>query len=215
MHETVLPTLSLVHATLLNVTSAAAGSLAALENTKFAVLAADGLRCTGARLHDHAIASANTRLERNLGDGEAARPEPLPEQLRFDQGVEYLLARCADGAKGSGRTCLGRSSLSPFGSWPFQERGEIIQSLLPEAPVAVDPLRRFTQGTGAKPADAPLCVDAPLDQAGTLQHPQMARHRRQRDIERLGESADRRFTPRESRQDRASRRIGERSEGLV
>jgi len=117
--------------------------------------------------------------------------------------------------KRSGRTCLGLSSFSPLGLRLFQKRGQIVQPFSPEASVMVDPVRGDPQRRGPQPAHAPLRVDASFDQASALEHPQVARHRRQRDVERLGEIADCSLAACEPRQYRAPRRIGERGESLV
>src|SRR5437773_10374744 len=78
-----------------------------------------------------------------------------------------------------------------------------------------EPIRRLPQRTRAQTADAPLRMHASLDQPRALEHVQVARNRRQRDVERLRQVADRRLAPREPGEDRAARRIGERGENDV
>ena len=111
--------------------------------------------------------------------------------------------------------CRVRSLLPPFGWGCFQQFGEGIELRFPETPVVIDPICRFAQWPRAQPANAPLRIDPPLNQPCALEHIQVARNRRQRDVERFGEIADGGVAAGKARQYRAARRIGKRSEDAI
>ena len=68
---------------------------------------------------------------------------------------------------------------------------ELVELLLPEAAIFLDPVGGGAQALAAQFAAPPLRLGVTLDQAGIGQHFQMPRHRRQRHVERLGDLAHR------------------------
>ena len=82
--------------------------------------------------------------------------------------------------------------------------------------LAREPRAERAQRLGPRAHHAELAVDALLDQAGVLQHLQMARDRGRRDAEGLGDLADGQVAAGEQAlDDRAPRRIGEGGEDVV
>src|SRR5580704_49001 len=88
-----------------------------------------------------------------------------------------------------------------------------VEALFPEPAVMFDPIGGVLQWRRLEPARPPLRRAAARDQAGTLEHLQMLRDRRQADLERFGQFGNRRLARGEPRQDRPPRRIGERRQG--
>ena len=87
--------------------------------------------------------------------------------------------------------------------------------MLPEAAVALDPAGRVPHGPGAEPAAAHAAVLGAGQQAGALEHPQVLVYAGQRHPERSREVGDRGVACREPRENRATRRIGQRAEDGV
>ncbi len=81
--------------------------------------------------------------------------------------------------------------------------------------MARNPLRRGVHGSGIEPAVVDPTLFAPSEEPRFFQDLQVLRHRGERDVERLGELGDTVLARRQSRQDRAPRRIGERPEGPI
>src|SRR5690606_12977221 len=62
---------------------------------------------------------------------------------------------------------------------------QAIETLLPQAPVVLDPLRGGIQGLRLEPRRAPLAFAAAHDEPGALQHLEVLGDRRQAHVERL------------------------------
>src|SRR5258708_37532492 len=85
---------------------------------------------------------------------------------------------------------------------------ELVEALLPVAPVVLHPVGDVLERIGLEPAGPPLRLAAALDEARAFQHFQGFRDCRQAYLERLGQVKDRGFAGREARGERASRGIG-------
>src|SRR5207247_11227381 len=93
---------------------------------------------------------------------------------------------------------------------------EPVGRVAPVAPGPCDPALDRTQRIGAHAHDAPLPLDAALDQPGLFEHAQVAGNCRAADAERLGDVADAQFAARDQPlDDRAPGRIGERGEHAI
>ncbi len=97
----------------------------------------------------------------------------------------------------------------------FEITRQRIELRLPEAAGALDPRRGAFHRAGGEPAVVDAAINFALEQPRRLEDPQMLRDRRQRHPEGLGQLGHGRFAPREARQDGATRRVGQRSEGGV
>ena len=104
-----------------------------------------------------------------------------------------------------------------WGPWIFlQKRGETVESVGPEALVAIEPLHRLLHRIGGQPARDGAAGLFARDQAGVRQHVEMLHDRGQRHRERLRQFADRQaVAAAEPRQQRAPGRIGQRGKGAV
>src|SRR5258708_1442861 len=96
-----------------------------------------------------------------------------------------------------------------------QMLGKPVEAVLPELPVEIDPLGRLAQLRRAQPAAPMLAVRDADEQVGLLEHLQMPRDGRQRNRERRGQLADRRFTGRQPYDDGAAHRIRQGGKGTV
>src|SRR5258705_1141568 len=90
---------------------------------------------------------------------------------------------------------------------------ELVEALLPVAPVVLDPVGDVLERIGLEPAGPPLRLAAALDEARAFQHFQVFRDCRQAYLERLGQVQDRGFAGGETTEDRAPPGIGEGGEG--
>src|SRR5882724_2953051 len=90
---------------------------------------------------------------------------------------------------------------------------QLVEALLPVAPVVLDPVGDVLEGIRLQPAGPPLRLAAALDQTRAFQHFQVFRDCRQAYLERLGQFQDRGFAGGEAREDRAPRGIGEGGKG--
>src|SRR4051794_4229733 len=90
-----------------------------------------------------------------------------------------------------------------------------LESALPEAPVAVDPLGGFPEGIAVDAGGPELCRAAARDQAGALEDLEVLGDGLHADRERLGELAHRRLAGCQPLQDRPPGGIGEGGEGPV
>src|SRR3954470_1392208 len=89
---------------------------------------------------------------------------------------------------------------------------ETFEALLPVPPVEADPIGDVPEWSRPKPARAPLCLPALLDEAGPFQHPQVLRDRGLAHVERLREVLHGCLPCREAGEDRPTRRVGEGGE---
>ena len=108
-----------------------------------------------------------------------------------------------------------RSSLAPFRFGFFENFRQAIETFFPEPPIAVEPIGHRPQRLRPQSTDAPLRIDAALDQSRPLEHPQVAGHGRQRNRKRLRELAHRGLAARKAGEDCTSRGIRQRGEGVV
>jgi hypothetical protein len=92
---------------------------------------------------------------------------------------------------------------------------QVVESVFPEFAMARDPLRRGVHRSGIEPAVVDPTLSAPCEESRFFQNLQVLRDRGERDVERLGEVGDAELARRQSRQDRAPRRIGEGAEGPI
>jgi len=103
--------------------------------------------------------------------------------------------------------------------WPWvflHKSGKAVESVGPEALVAIEPLHRLLHRLGSQPARDGAAGLFARDQAGIRQHIEMLHDRGQRDRKRLRQLADRQaFAVAEPCQQRAPGRIGQRSKGAV
>src|SRR6266568_3151899 len=90
---------------------------------------------------------------------------------------------------------------------------ELVEALLPVAPVVLDPVGDALERIGLEPAGPPLRLAAALDQARALEHLQVLGDGGKADVEGLGEFHHRDFARGEAREDRAPRGVGEGGEG--
>src|SRR6266540_605868 len=90
---------------------------------------------------------------------------------------------------------------------------QLVEALLPVAPVVLDPVGDVLERIRLKPAGPPLRLAAALDQPGALEHFQVLGHGGEAHVEGLGQFQDRGFARGEAREDRAPRGIGEGGEG--
>src|SRR2546427_4754320 len=90
---------------------------------------------------------------------------------------------------------------------------QLVEALLPVAPVVLDPVGDVLERIGLQPARPPLRLAAALDQARALQHLEMFRNGGKADLEGLGQFQDRGFARGEAREDRPPRGIGEGGKG--
>ena len=92
----------------------------------------------------------------------------------------------------------------------------MIEAVVPETLVAIEPVVGFVHGLGAQPAGDGAAALAARDQPGIRQNVEMLHHRRQRHREWLGQRADRETVGfAQASQQRPPRRVGERGEGAV
>jgi len=101
--------------------------------------------------------------------------------------------------------------------WVFLHKsGKAVESVGPEALVAIEPLHRLLHRLGSQPACDRAAGLFARDQAGVRQHIEVLHDRGQRHRERLRQLADRKaFAIAEPRQQRAPGRIGKRGKGTV
>jgi hypothetical protein len=93
---------------------------------------------------------------------------------------------------------------------------ERLEALLPELPIVSDPVGGGPQRAALQPAVVDASVARARQQAGSLEHAQVARDRGEGDGERARELRHRDVRRlREPRQDRAAGRVRERAEGGV
>src|SRR5260370_21077497 len=78
---------------------------------------------------------------------------------------------------------LGWIGFGWFRCGPLQEGVELVELLLPEAAIELDPIRRRPKTLAAQLAAPPLGLGVSLDQAGVGQYLEMPRHRRHRHVE--------------------------------
>src|SRR3989449_5724861 len=90
---------------------------------------------------------------------------------------------------------------------------QLVEALLPVAPVILDPVGDVLERIRLEPAGPPLRLAAALDQARALEHLEVLGHRGQADVGGLGQLQDRGFARGETRKDRAPRGIGEGGKG--
>src|SRR5215211_4804650 len=139
-----------------------------------------------------------------------------PYHAATSSGSVHALKTCSRGASKMRviRTSWSVLTSSVIGfSFAAQVRVEAVHLLLPGALARLHPCNRLVERLGVQPAGAPLRLAATHDQPGALEHLQVARDRGQAHRERLGELVDRRLALGQARQDRAPRRVGERTEG--
>src|SRR2546422_7080420 len=90
---------------------------------------------------------------------------------------------------------------------------QLVEALLPVAPVILDPVGDVLERIRLEPARPPLRLAAALDQSRALEDLEVLGDRRKADVEGLGQLQDRGFARSEAREDRAPRGIGEGGEG--
>src|SRR5262245_32333315 len=90
---------------------------------------------------------------------------------------------------------------------------QLVQALLPEAPVELDPVGDALTRARLQAASAPLRLAAALDQPRALEHLEVLGHRGQADVEGLRDLEHRGFARSEAREDRAPRGVGEGGKG--
>lgn len=88
----------------------------------------------------------------------------------------------------------------------FSERVELT---LPELTIGPDPIRCCPKRRCVQRATPHTSIFVARDQAGIPEHAKMTRNRRQRDVKRFRQFADRRMTSRESRQNGTPGGVGE------
>src|SRR5262245_18755769 len=91
--------------------------------------------------------------------------------------------------------------------------GHLVEALVPETPIDRQPVIDGPETFWLQLARPPLGLTRARDQAGFLQHLEMARHGGKADRERLGDLVDRRVALREPRQDGPPGRVREGREG--
>jgi hypothetical protein len=101
--------------------------------------------------------------------------------------------------------------------WVFLHKsGKAVESVGPEALVAIEPVHRLLHRLGGQPARDRAAGLFARDQSGVRQHIEVLHDRGQRHRERLRQLADRQaFAIAKPRQKRAPGRIGQRGEGAV
>src|SRR5213594_3786262 len=82
---------------------------------------------------------------------------------------------------------------------------QLVEALLPVAPVVLDPVGDVLERIRLEPAGPPLRLAAALDQARALEHLEVLGHRGQADVEGLGQFHDRGLARGEARHTRAPR----------
>src|SRR5881628_1746433 len=92
---------------------------------------------------------------------------------------------------------------------------QLVEALLPVAPVILDPVGDVLERIRLEPAGPPLRLAAALDQARALEHLQVLGNGGQADVEGLGQFQYRAFARGEPRKDRAPRGIGEGGKGAA
>jgi len=102
-----------------------------------------------------------------------------------------------------------------FGLQHFQIGVETIEAFLEEPAIVFEPVVDILQRLRLDAAGAELRLAAARDQAGALQYFEMLGNRRKAHGERLGQFHDGGFAERQTGQDGAAGRIGERGEGGV
>src|SRR5690606_6250769 len=90
---------------------------------------------------------------------------------------------------------------------------QAIETLVPQAAIALQPFVAAADRLRLDPARPALRGAAPRDQAGVLQHLEVPRRRRQADVARRRQCRDRHPSPRQPRQDRPPGRVGEGRKG--
>lgn len=90
-----------------------------------------------------------------------------------------------------------------------QQRFQQIEPPLPESLVVPDPFHAGVQGSRVQRADVIAALDAPLHEAGVLQHLDVLGRRGERDVERRGELPDLMRLAGENPEHLAPGRIGE------
>src|SRR5215469_417404 len=92
---------------------------------------------------------------------------------------------------------------------------EAVETFLPEAPVALQPLGGILEGCRLKSARAPLGFAAARDKTGPLQHLKMLGNRGHAHLEWLREFGHRKFAQRQTCKNRSPGGIGERGKGVA
>src|SRR5712691_3529784 len=92
---------------------------------------------------------------------------------------------------------------------------QLVETLLPVAPVVLDPFGDVPEWSRLEPAGPPLRLATALDQAGALEDLEVLGDGRKADVEGLGQFQNRSFARGEAREDRAPRGIGESREGAA
>src|SRR5262249_45534131 len=103
-------------------------------------------------------------------------------------------------------------------SFPVEMREVVVhpvEAVLPHRPVLLRPGRDLLQWCGVEAERSELGAVTPHDQPRPLQHVDVLRDGRKRQVERLGELVDGRLTSSETGQDRSPRRVGQHGEGLA
>src|SRR5690349_9442848 len=90
---------------------------------------------------------------------------------------------------------------------------ESLEALQPVLAIALDPRRDVTERFGVKSSRSPLRLSTSLDQPGPLEHAEVFRHGRLREVEWLRQRLDRRVALGEPGEDRPAGRVGQRGEG--
>src|SRR5438445_618309 len=119
--------------------------------------------------------------------------------------VSFVLAPCASNTTAMSTSGGMRLKLAEVAV-------EAVEALLPEAPIALDPVGDLPQALGLEPAGPPLRVAAPRDQAGVLEHLEVLRDRGKAHGEGLRELGDGRLAGGQTGEDRPPRGIGDRGE---
>jgi hypothetical protein len=99
--------------------------------------------------------------------------------------------------------------LAPWFGGTFQVFIEAIQAFTPETAMEIEPIYRLAQARRIEAAGAKCAVALLRNEARPLQHTQVPRDRRQRNVEGLCDLADIRRAARQTRKDRAPGRVGE------
>src|SRR5882757_8746196 len=108
--------------------------------------------------------------------------------------------------------------VDPFVLWVRQSRrvvGQPIEAALPCPTALHGPLRNHIEGVGVERAGPKLRMPTSHHKPRTFEHLQMLGDRGKREIERLGELADRRLTLGQPQQDPAPRAASQSSERVV
>src|SRR5262245_29935644 len=89
----------------------------------------------------------------------------------------------------------------------------LVEALLPEAPIDRQPVIDRLEAVWLELARPPLCFAAARNETGALEHLEMARDRRQADLEGFGQLVHCGLANCQARENGASCRVGQRREG--